>query len=98
MTKFVATKQYVMNKFITIIKAWGTAMFHTEEQKKLAESRMTICEACPSLQEVDVKSVTGSIVNNYFQCGACGCPIAAKIYTSPNVPKEQKCPQGKWEN
>ncbi len=87
-----------MSKFLTIIKAWGTAMFHTEEQKKLAETRMTICEACPSLQEVDVKSVTGSIVNNYFQCGACGCPIAAKIYTSPDVPKEQKCPHGKWEN
>jgi hypothetical protein len=87
-----------MNKFLTIIKAWGTAMFHTEEQKKLAETRMTICEACPSLQEVDVKSVTGSIVNNYFQCGACGCPIAAKIYTSADAPREQKCPQGKWEN
>ncbi len=87
-----------MSKFLTIIKAWGTAMFHTEEQKKLAETRMTICEACPSLQEVDVKSVTGSIVNNYFQCGACGCPIAAKIYTSPDVPKEQKCPHGKWQN
>jgi hypothetical protein len=87
-----------MSKFLTIVKAWGTAIFHTEEQKKLAESRMTICEACPSLQEVDVKSVTGSIVNNYFQCGACGCPIAAKIYTSPDVPKEQKCPHGKWEN
>jgi len=87
-----------MNKFLTIIQAWGTAMFHTEEQKALADDRMRICESCDMLQEVDVKSVTGSIVNNYFQCGACGCPIAAKIYTSPDVPKEQKCPRGKWEN
>jgi hypothetical protein len=87
-----------MSKFLTIIQAWGTAMFHTKEQKQLAENRSKICNSCPSLQEVDVKSIAGSLVNNYFQCGACGCPIAAKVYTSPDVPKEQKCPQGKWNN
>jgi hypothetical protein len=87
-----------MSKFITIMKAWGTAMFHTDEQKALADKRMNVCKSCPKLQEVEIKGVLGELVNNYFQCGTCGCPISGKIYTSPDVPKEQKCPEGKWEN
>ena len=87
-----------MSKFLTIMRAWGLAMYHTDAQKELAEKRMNVCKSCPSLQEVDVKGVLGEIVNNYFQCGACGCPLTGKIYTPESVSKEQKCPQGKWEN
>lgn len=86
-----------MNKFFTIAKAWGIAMFHTDEQKKLAEERMTICNECPSVQEVNVSDISGGLVNNYYQCGACGCPLMAKIYTPESAPDGQKCPQNKWK-
>ena len=73
-----------MNKFLTIAKAWGIAVFHTDEQKELADKRSAVCSTCPSLQEVDVKNMTGGLVN--------------KIYTPIDSPKEQKCPLEKWEN
>lgn len=55
-----------MNKFLMIAKAWGIAVFHTEEQKELADKRSAVCSTCPSLQEVDVKNMTGGLINNYF--------------------------------
>lgn len=87
-----------MNKFLTIVKAWGIAVFHTDEQKELADKRSVVCSTCPSLQEVDVKNMTGGLVNNYFLCGSCGCPLQGKIYTPIDTAKEQKCPLDKWEN
>lgn len=86
-----------MNKFLTIAKAWGIAVFHTQEQKDLADARMQECVKCENLQEVDVKNMTGGLVNNYFMCGACGCPLQGKIYTSVDTAIEQKCPLKKWE-
>jgi hypothetical protein len=50
------------------------------------------------LQEVDVKSMTGGLINNYFLCGGCGCPLQGKMFTPKGAPKEQKCPQGKWKD
>jgi hypothetical protein len=87
-----------MNKFLTIAKAWGIAVFHTEEEKKLADERMEVCNTCPSLQEVDVKSMTGGLINNYFLCGSCGCPMQGKMFTPIDAPTEQKCPQKKWKD
>jgi hypothetical protein len=86
-----------MNKFLTIAKAWGIAVFHTDEQKALADERMEECNKCENLQEVDVKNMTGGVINNYFLCGACGCPMQGKMYTPKDAPNEHKCPKNKWK-
>jgi hypothetical protein len=85
-----------MNKFITIMKAWGIASFHNEEQKQLAEERMEVCNGCEFLGEINMSDVSGNLIDNYFMCRGCGCPIKTKIYTPKSSPKEHKCPQGKW--
>ena len=87
-----------MNKFITIAKAWGIAVFHTEAEKKLADERMEECNKCESLGEVNISDMTGGLVDNYFMCRKCGCPLQGKMYTPKDAPNEQKCPLGKWKN
>lgn len=87
-----------MNKFLTIVKAWSIAVFHTEDQKALADERADICGSCDSLGEVEVKNITGGLVDNYFMCRACGCPLQGKIYTPIDAPTEHKCPKKKWKD
>lgn len=55
-----------------ILNAWGTKLHPTEEQKKLAEKRATICSSC----EFAKKNV----------CSICGCILAAKVYSSRENP------------
>jgi hypothetical protein len=86
-----------MNKFLTIANAWKIAIFHTEEQKKLADERMEVCNTCESLGEVNVSDMTGGIVDNYFMCIECRCPMQGKMFTPVNAPEEHKCPKKKWK-
>lgn len=82
-----------MNKLLEITKSWLTAINPSEEQMALATERLATCSACEHAMEVDVKNMTGGIVDNYFTCGKCGCPLRGKVFT----PIENGCPENKWK-
>lgn len=87
----------MIEKFKTIVKAWGISVFHTEEQKRLSEERMEECLKCELLGEVNVSDATGGLVDNYFMCRGCGCPMQGKIFVPVDAPAEHKCPRNKWK-
>ena len=74
--------------FKTILDAWIIANNPTEQQQKLADARLEICESCPSKTEI-VKRLKMAVV-----CRECGCPIIKKIYTNIH----NACPLQKWED
>jgi len=76
-----------MNKLLEIAAAWIAKANPTEEQKKLAEKRLAICEGCEYKRH--------NKLTNHHYCGECGCPLAAKIF-SP-LPGKEACPLAKWE-
>lgn len=75
-----------MNKLLEIAEAWIAAANPTEEQKELAEKRITVCNSC------EYNRYNGTIDLHY--CGACGCPLSKKIF-SP-LPNAEACEKGKW--
>jgi ribosomal protein L37E len=76
-----------MNKLVGIAKAWIIAANPNPEQKLLAESRTSVCSACPH------KAYNETI--DLYYCSLCGCPLSKKIF-SPSGPNE--CPDKRWEN
>jgi len=78
-----------MNLLNEIIQAWRIKWNPTEEQKILADKRLTICKECPSMK---VKFEDSGLIR-ITVCDECGCPIAAKIHS----PKVGACPLGKWD-
>lgn len=79
----------MFSKFEEILEAWVTKFNPTEEQKKLAERRIKICDECPSRKEAMIGGI-----NLAVYCGECGCPLASKIHT----PKRRgACPLGNWD-
>lgn len=74
-----------MNKLVEIAKAWIIAANPNPEQKLLAESRASVCDACPH------KAYNETIDLHY--CGLCGCPLSKKIF-SPAGP--DACPDKRW--
>jgi hypothetical protein len=74
-----------MNKLVEIAKAWIIAANPNPEQKLLAESRASVCDACPH------KSHNETI--DLYYCGLCGCPLSKKIF-SPAGP--DACPSKRW--
>jgi hypothetical protein len=78
--------------FKEITTAWFNTVVHTAEQKKLADKRIEICLSCPYVTEI----VEGS--KWFLRCGACGCPLKAKVYTYKTYQNEEgSCPMGKWK-
>jgi hypothetical protein len=77
-----------MLKLVEIAKAWIIEMDPTEEQQKIAEERLTICQGCDSLKQEQNTGV--------YYCGICYCPIKKKIY-SP-LPGKDVCPLAKWKD
>lgn len=75
-----------MLKIVEIAKAWIAAENPTEEQKLIAEHRITMCDKCP---HKEYNKVFGT-----FVCGLCGCPLNKKIF-SPK-PGEEACPDKRW--
>jgi hypothetical protein len=73
-------------KILEIMQAWKTSYNPSDEQQALAEDRASICDGC---EFKEFKKIT-----RHFVCGACGCPIAKKIY-SPRGP--EACPKNKWD-
>lgn len=72
--------------FKEILTSWITSFNANESQKKLAKERSSICETCPSKQEI-IKNEKWTWI-----CGECGCPISKKVFS----PKVNACPLGKW--
>ena len=68
---------------VNIAKSWIIARNPTEEQKKIAESRIKICNSCDFSSKV-----LGAEL-----CTKCGCPLSKKIF-SPAGPDE--CPEKLW--
>jgi len=68
--------------FLEIAKSWLISFNPNEEQQKIADSRIEICNSCEERKH-----------HIFYYCGKCGCPLDKKIY-SPNRP--DSCPAGKW--
>lgn len=73
-----------MNRFLEITQSWITALNPSEEQQKIADQRIAICNTCEFRKHNDVA--------DFFYCGDCGCPLKGKIYS----PIEKSCPKQKW--
>lgn len=71
-----------------IFTAWLKTASHTDEEKEIAEERLSICNHCPN----KVKGL-GSL----YICGLCSCPISyndtpiGKCYS-----KKGECPKKLW--
>jgi hypothetical protein len=71
-----------------IFDAWVTSFNPTMEQKELAQKRLDICKSCEFKKET-ISGIKWSTV-----CGACGCPLSKKVFSSLFNP----CPKQKWES
>lgn len=69
---------------IEISQAWRIRKNPTDEQQKIAEERMAVCEVC------EYKHFN-TLIKTY-NCNACGCFLGTKIYS----PLENPCPEKKW--
>lgn len=70
-----------------IVIAWHRAANPTPEQKEIAEYRASVCDICEFKQ-------FKTLVRTHI-CGACGCPISKKVYSS--LSGQEACPKAKWE-
>ena len=75
----------MLSKFLEITKSWITAINPSDEQQRIADQRIAVCNTCEFRKYNDV--------GDFFFCGSCGCPLKGKIYS----PVEKSCPKGKWE-
>ena len=80
--------------FKEISQAWFNKFVHSNELKKLADERFSICLECPSKKEIlNIKTTEWSL-----KCGECGCLLKGKIYTSnTHLSERGSCPLGKWK-
>jgi hypothetical protein len=76
-----------MLNFKEIFNAWVKFGNPTEQQKKLANARFSICQGCEYKKEI-IKDKNWALL-----CGKCGCPIKAKVFSDAKNP----CPAGFWE-
>lgn len=65
-----------------IFNSWVKSFNPTPDELSRAEERFSICSTCEFRKEVV----------NTLVCGACGCPISKKVYSSAVDP----CPKDKW--
>ena len=67
-----------------ITSAFLTKLSPTEEQKELAEKRLSICGGC----EFRVRDINHPLT----RCSDCGCFLHAKAFTQVY----SECPKNKW--
>lgn len=72
--------------FKEIAIAWARKINPTESQMEKAAQRLDTCDTC------EEKGLRGIPVPHYY-CMACGCVLAAKVYTPRG---KEACPKGKW--
>jgi len=69
---------------LEIAIAWKRSFNPTPEQEEIGLERMAVCNTC---EFKEFRELT-----KHYACGACGCPLARKIYS----PKVGACPKKKW--
>jgi hypothetical protein len=74
----------MLSKFLEITKSWITAINPSDEQQRIADQRIAVCNMCEFRKYNDI--------TNHYYCGSCGCPLAGKVYS----PVEKSCPKDKW--
>jgi hypothetical protein len=75
----------MFKKFKEISQAWIKAANPTFEEKKIAESRASICNGC------EFRKQNTTLVDFYY-CGVCLCPLDKKIFALD----KESCPEKKW--
>lgn len=75
-----------MINFKDIFNSWITSVNPSEIELKRAKERFEVCLGCEFKKEILEKKEWS------LYCGACGCVIKAKIYSSVINP----CPKNKW--
>jgi len=82
----------MFKKFKEIASAWIEASNPTPESQALAEKRIATCNGCSFRKK-------NTTVVDFYYCGACGCPLNKKIFSTPTGIKFDKnlCPKQKWE-
>ena len=76
----------MMIDYEEIFKAWKASIKPTPKQEEHAQKRLDVCLGCDYRKEV-LKGVKWSAY-----CGACGCPINKKIFSSIF----NACTKNKW--
>ena len=71
-----------------IIDAWVRSYNPTDEEKKIAEDRLKICQECPSYRSVTIAKIS----KPFYVCNDCGCPIPKKIFAK----SKESCPKKIW--
>ena len=85
-----------MSSLVNIAQGWYNYATASGYNKSLMESRLAICDKCPSkkqlnqLGEVIIRAF--NVEGSLFKCGECNCPLAAKT-----AALNEKCPLGKWD-
>lgn len=65
-----------------IIESWITASSPNEDDIKIADLRLKICEHCPAYKPL----------LNFYICSECNCPIHKKIFSK----NKTSCPKKIW--
>lgn len=68
-----------------IVRSYLTKITASENDKKLADLRLSVCDSCESKH----KTLIGVYV-----CKICGCALGGKAFT----PLKDRCPLGKWNS
>lgn len=71
-----------MRKIKEIFSSWFVSAKPSEQQSIIASKRMEVCNSCEHKRTIP-----------YTNCGLCGCPLKAKIFS----PLQNACPAGKWD-
>lgn len=74
----------MFSKFLEITKSWIAAANPSEEQQKIANQRIAVCNTCEFRKYNDI--------TDHYYCGRCGCPLKGKVYS----PQPKSCPEGYW--
>ncbi len=90
----------LISRALEIGSGWFNLLTKNEEIRPIAEARLAICDGCEYKTLIDSKiyeQINKSVVSqdffetNQYRCGACGCPLAAKIFSLAS-----QCPKNKW--
>jgi hypothetical protein len=72
----------MIKKVTEIFNAWKVASNPSEDQRQIAEERLSTCMTCEFKKDQPI-----------LHCEACGCPLQKKIFSQ--VPRS--CPKNKWD-
>ena len=72
-----------MNKIKEIILSYATYLNPSEDQKIIAEKRLTICSDCEHWVQSQIRDY----------CDVCGCTTGVKVFSPKGT---EACPKSKW--